>query len=180
MYEGFFQKWSFWLLCYQIDQLCFEWVCPSHGWIQAVLTPAYFTVVMVCHSCKIFDNDLWEQSFLHTNHGWPNPYILSDEERRTSKIPHSKGWAGHFQATDYCTTISCAPASSDLSCFFKRLTHSSCYEPHPHTSPTKLHQPLPGLDPGFLLSHRRSRWLNLVSPCYSLCQGPCSPWCLCV
>lgn len=46
---------------------------------------------------------------------------------------------------------------SDLSCFFKALSHSSCYEPHSHTSPRHSTGHSPGLDPGCLLSPRLNR-----------------------
>lgn len=54
---------------------------------------------------------------------------------QTSKIPQNKWEVGHLQVADYCITISCAPASSDFSCFFKQLIQSSCYEPCPTPPP---------------------------------------------
>lgn len=123
------------------------WLISSHVYYS-------FTSPRACGvPCKAVDNDLWEQSVLHTNHG-DQVHKFSQVWGRVSEIPHSKLEVGHLQGADYCTTISCASESSDLSCFFKPLSHSSCYEPHPHTSPTSLHEPLPGLDPGCLLSPR--------------------------
>lgn len=110
-------------------------VSPLQGWFQAMFIVALIYPVLGCASpCKTVDNDLWEQSFLHTNHG-DQVHKFPQVWGRVSEIPHSKLEVGHLQGADYCTTISCASEFSDLSCFFKALSHSSCYEPHSHTSP---------------------------------------------
>lgn len=172
IYEDFFQKWSFWLLLLSGRSILFLiLVCPFDGWIQTMLIIAYFTQQLWHANPVRLLTVIYGDSHFCTQIMVDQIHVFSQVWGRASEIPHSKREVGHWQVAHYCTTISCAPASSDLSCFFKPLIHSSCYGPHPHTSPTQLHQPLPSLHPGCRLLHSLTDHVNRIQ--CPLCQGEC-------
>ena len=165
-------------------------VCPFDGWIQAMLIIAYFTQQLWRANPVRLLTVIYGDSHFCTQIMVDQIHVFSQVWGRASEIPHSKQ-EGHWQVAHYCTTISCAPASSDLGAF---LSHWS-------TAPVMGHIPTP--PPHSSTSHSPACILAAVSRtalqitltefsvpfvkgsvtsslCYSLCQGPCSPWCLCV
>lgn len=134
--------------------------CPFDGWIHAVLIIAdSYPEVAVSNPVRLLTT-IWGNSYFHTQIVVDQLHIFS--QVWGSKRPHSKWDVGPIQVAYHCITISCAPASSDLTCFFKRQVHSCCYEPYPHTSPRQLHWPLPVLAPGCLPSHSLLDHVNQI------------------
>lgn len=146
------------------------------GWIQTVLIVAdSYPEVAVSNPVRPLAM-IYGNSQFHTKIAADQIHIFYQVWGRTSKMPDSKWHVGHLQVADYCITISCVPASSDLSCFFKWLTHSSCYEPYPYPPPPRHVASLATLvlDPGCLLSHSLADHINHIqNPVVPSVPGVC-------